>query len=329
MDVLFEPGTCVHYSNPGFVIAGRIIEEVTGLPFERAIQRELFEPSGMRDATAVQTQAFLRRTAVGAVFDPGAQRLRTPAVFTVPESIGAAGGTPIVTVADMLAFGRMHLNGGVAPSGRRVIETDAAKAMTTPTFDLGIPQAPPIGLGWWLVPIAGTTVAFHGGSSPGGHALLTVMPEHDTVITSFGTGPGSLPLQDRLHQAVIEEVTGRTATPPFDLTAEASTAPIAGEYGSFQSRVVVEDNDGAPRVSSNFEPYDDDHRATCKALGMTEEAAPPVAYRRLAPGLYGPESSDPSAFSGLLGRATLLSALPACSGRPAGLHTLLRFTPRL
>jgi CubicO group peptidase (beta-lactamase class C family) len=44
--VLFEPGTCIHYTNPGFVLAGRVIEEQTGLPFERAIEVELFEPCG-------------------------------------------------------------------------------------------------------------------------------------------------------------------------------------------------------------------------------------------------------------------------------------------
>ena len=66
LGALFEPGACVSYSNPGFVVAARVIEEVTGLPFERAMQSELFDPAGMRDATALQTQAFLRRTAVGA-----------------------------------------------------------------------------------------------------------------------------------------------------------------------------------------------------------------------------------------------------------------------
>src|SRR5215469_11370045 len=44
LGVLFEPGTCLHYSNPGFVVAARVIEEQTGLPFERAMQSELFDP---------------------------------------------------------------------------------------------------------------------------------------------------------------------------------------------------------------------------------------------------------------------------------------------
>ncbi|MFI6294762.1 serine hydrolase domain-containing protein [Nonomuraea sp. NPDC050790] len=328
LDVLFEPGTCIHYSNPGFVLAGRIIEEQTGLPYEQAIRRELFEPCGMRDATAVQTQAFLRSTAVGAFFDMETMALRATSLFSVPESIGAAGGTPIVTVADMLAFGRMHLNAGLAPNGTRVLEADSVKAMLTPTFDLGIPQAPPVGLGWWLEPIAGTTAAFHGGTSPGGNSAFTLLPEYDAVITSFGTGPANILLQDRLHLAVIEEVTGRTVTPPFGGAPDRPAPGIAGEYGSFQSRVVVEVEADALRLTSHFEPYDDDHRATYEACGVPAGAAPPVTYRGLAPGLYAPEGMEASVFSGVIGRGALLTPLPATAGRPAGLHSGLRFTPR-
>ncbi len=328
VNVLFEPGTCIHYSNPGFVLAGRIIEEQTGLPYEKAIQRELFEPCGMTQATAVQTQALLRRTAVGAFFDMEAMALRATSLFSVPESIGAAGGTPIVTVADMLAFGRMHLNAGIAPDGTRMLEADSVKAMLTPTFDLGIPQAPPIGLGWWLEPVAGTTAAFHGGTSPGGNSAFTILPDYDTVITSFGTGPANVLLQDQLHIAVIEEVTGRTVTPPFGGPPERPAPGLAGEYGSFQSRVAVEVDGDALRVTNHFEPYDDDHRATFEACGVPAGAAPPVTYRSLAPGLYAPEGMEASVFSGVIGRGALLSVLPATGGRPAGLHSGLRFTPR-
>jgi CubicO group peptidase (beta-lactamase class C family) len=147
--VLFEPGTGIHYTNPGFVTTGRIIEKLTGLPFEVAIERELFDPCGMRDSTALQTQALLRRTAIGSFVDPLTKRLQATKMFTLPETQGGAGSTPISTVADMIAFGRMHLADGVAPNGERVLSAELARVMRSPTFDLGIPQAPPIGLGWW------------------------------------------------------------------------------------------------------------------------------------------------------------------------------------
>lgn len=327
--VLFEPGTCIHYTNPGFVLAARIIEEQTGLPFERAIQSELFDPCGMDDATAVQTQALLRRTAVGALYDPGTDQLRATPLFTVPESIGGAGSTPIVTVADMLAFGRMHLRAGLAGNGTRVLSAEWARAMLTPTFALGLPQAPPIGLGWWLLPIAETTVAAHGGNSPGGLSSFAILPDHDAVIVSFATGPGNRHLNDRLHIAAVEQLTGRKVTAPFEPAPVAPDPGVVGEYGAFQVRTAVDSDGESLLVTHRFEPYDDDHRATMAAFGVLSGALPTVPYSSVAPGLYAPAGADPASLAGLYGRMSLLATLPATDGRRAGLHTELRYTPRL
>nr|WP_238350400.1 beta-lactamase family protein [Kribbella shirazensis] len=40
-----------------FVLAARIIEEKTGLPYEQALQTELFGPCGMTDATVEAPRA--------------------------------------------------------------------------------------------------------------------------------------------------------------------------------------------------------------------------------------------------------------------------------
>lgn len=328
MGVLFEPGAGIHYSNPGFVLAARVIEECTGEPFETAMQRELFDPAGMRDATALQTQAFLRRTAVGAVADPGSTSLRAAPMFTLPESAAGAGATPIVTVADMLAFGRMHLRDGVAPNGTHVLGGDLVKAMRSPTYDLGIPQAPPIGLGWWLTPIAGTTAGWHGGGSPGGASSFCIIPEYDATVVSFATGPGTAALNDLLHNAVVEELSGRSVTPPLDISsASAVQEDVAGEYGSFQLRTVVDVNDDDLVVTNHFEPYDDEHRQTLQRWGTPDALA--ITYTRVAPGQFFPAGMDPTSLSGFYGRMGLLANLPAGPGRRPGLQSGLRYTPKI
>jgi CubicO group peptidase (beta-lactamase class C family) len=327
--VVFEPGAGIHYSNPGFVIAARIIEISTGLPFERAIQRELFDPVGMRAATALQTQAFLRHTAVGAVADPDGTNLRATPVFTYGEPTAGAGGTPIASVADMLAFGRMHLRGGLVAGGERVLSTDMVNAMRSPTYDLGIPQAPPIGLGWWLIPVAGTTVAYHGGSSPGGQSSFSILPEYDTVIMSFATGPGAAHLNDLLHTAVVEELTGQQAVAPLEeAPVPAIEQDLAGEYASFQDRLTVAVQGDTLVVTTGFEPYDEEHREVYEAI-WKYHARPPVTYRGVAPGQFVEAGTDLQALAGLGGRMSLLASLPPAQGRGAGLHAGLRFTPKV
>jgi len=47
----FEPGTKWQYSNTNFVIAGAIVEKVTGKPFMQFLQDNIFTPLGMSSAT--------------------------------------------------------------------------------------------------------------------------------------------------------------------------------------------------------------------------------------------------------------------------------------
>jgi CubicO group peptidase (beta-lactamase class C family) len=326
--VLFEPGACIHYTNPGFVVAARIIEELTGLPFERAIQRELLEPAGMCDTTALQTQAFLRRTGVGAVVDPGTGDLRVSPVFTYGEAAAGAGSTLITTLADMLSFGRAHLRGGVASSGQQILSGELVNAMRSPTYDLGIPQAPPIGLGWWLVPIAGATAAWHGGGSPGGASSFCILPEFEAAIVSFATGPGSGALNDLLHIAAVEELTGQTATPPLEISPTAVDEGLAGEYAAFQKRLVVEAKGDGLVVTDHFEPYDSEHEEVFEAIWRFRPGGP-VAYANVAPSQFAKVGTDTASLSGFYGRMGLLATLAAGPVRRAGLHTALRYTPKV
>jgi len=48
-DLAYEPGTQYLYSTFGFVLAGAVIESISGLRFGEYLRRNLFEPSGMRE----------------------------------------------------------------------------------------------------------------------------------------------------------------------------------------------------------------------------------------------------------------------------------------
>jgi CubicO group peptidase (beta-lactamase class C family) len=328
-DVLFEPGTYWSYSNPGFVVAGRILEEHSGQPFERAIEHELFEPCGMTDATAVQTQAFLRRTAVGAYANPETGEVTATPMFTLPESLAGAGSTLIVTVADMLAFGRTHLNGGVAPNGRHVVSRESVEAMQRPTFDLGLPlQYAPFGLGWWLMPIAGTTAPWHAGGSPGGASSFCILPEYDAVIVSFATGGGNIHLDDLLHNAAIEELTGRPVTPPFEFSPVPPDDAVVGEYEACEVKVGIERDGDSLVLSSIYVPPDEAHSRTMTGYGVDLRPTR-VTYSSVSPGLYAPADMEYSALGGFNSRLSLLAPVPEASGRRAGVHQSIVYLPRI
>jgi CubicO group peptidase (beta-lactamase class C family) len=46
-EVAFKPGTRYSYSNPGFIYLGRIVQELTGDPWEAYVQKNIFTPLGL------------------------------------------------------------------------------------------------------------------------------------------------------------------------------------------------------------------------------------------------------------------------------------------
>jgi CubicO group peptidase (beta-lactamase class C family) len=326
---VFDPGSAVHYSNPGFVLAGRVAEEVTGLPFERAVAQEVFGPCGMADATAVQTEAFLRRTAIGARGNPDGT-LRATELFTLPESMGPCGSTPIATVADMIAFGRTHLRAGVSPTGERVLSAELVQAMQTPTIDMHTPATPPMGLGWWLAPIAGTVVPSHGGGSPGGNHWFCIVPEHDAVIVSFATGPGAGAVNDALHATVLRHLTGNDVGLPFEPgPSEVDPDELVGTYTAYQHKAVVERGEGDTLVVSRRDiDWDDEHRELFRRQwGAVETAFPPLVLKPVGRRLYAPAALPLEALGGLGGRFNLHSFLPPADGHDAGFYFAMLFHP--
>jgi len=54
----FEPGTCWQYSNTNYVVAGRIVERVTGGPFFAFLAKRVLQPLGMASAIDLDEQAL-------------------------------------------------------------------------------------------------------------------------------------------------------------------------------------------------------------------------------------------------------------------------------
>lgn len=122
--------------------------------------------------------------------------------FKLPDSWAPAGSTPIGSIRDLLAFGRTHLAGGLSPAGKRVISSESAARMQSVAFDMGTPNVAPMGHGWLLVPFGNTTVLSFSGASPGGMAVLVVVPECDFVFAAFGNDPRTLDVHAHLVRSI-------------------------------------------------------------------------------------------------------------------------------
>jgi serine-type D-Ala-D-Ala carboxypeptidase/endopeptidase len=97
------PATAYEYSNLGFAVLGRIITNVSGLPYADAITRTLLQPLGMTSSGFVADAAPRERRALGYRWEDDAWRLE-PTLG--PGAFGAMGGlqTSATDYAKWVAF---------------------------------------------------------------------------------------------------------------------------------------------------------------------------------------------------------------------------------
>jgi CubicO group peptidase (beta-lactamase class C family) len=296
---LFEPDEYISYSNGGMIVAGRLLEVLTGTSYHDLLKRELYATVGMDDSSTSAEEAILRRTAVGHFPVVAANGVRRTDMFKLPDSWAPAGSTPIGTISDLLAFGRMHLADGVSPSGKRVLSRESTARMQAVAHDMGTANVPPIGLGWPLVPFGATTALSISGASPGGVAVLAVVPEYDLAFAAFGNDPRAMALHDQLllwllrqHFAVEVPEFAADSRPGIDLS------PYAGTYRSNQLRVDVKAVDGQLEETVTYEPLDEVQERIFSRFAGGSFPVPPRRFIAVGRNLFAPTGMPLEAFSG-------------------------------
>lgn len=158
-----EPGSRYRYSNAGINTAGRIVEVVSGMPFEVFLDKRLLRPLGMTDTTFWPAEARVARLALSYRPDAAKTGLQATPIIQLryPLSDKSRGAMPagglFATAADCSRFCRMILNGGVHEGGR-ILSEESVKALTTRQTPSSMQES--YGLGFAV----GPDTAGHGGA---------------------------------------------------------------------------------------------------------------------------------------------------------------------
>lgn len=239
LEQTFPVGDSHSYCNSGFVIAGRVVEQLTGMVWDQALREQVCEPLGLTH-TWTLPEDVLRFSAAMGHGDDGSI---APA-WGLPRSIGPAG-LICATAADVVAFGRAHLTPGALLADPAV--------MRRPLIDLPNPHCGGRrwGIGWSLDDWDGHQVAAHTGDTIGQHAALWVLPGVETVICVLVNGGRSVEFQQRLVSELLDglhemRVPDPLAPPaePVDVDVEAFT----GVYERAGSRIQVTSRQGGLRL---------------------------------------------------------------------------------
>src|SRR5438552_17197496 len=149
----FEPGRTWKYCQSGILTLGRIVDIVSGEPFEVFLRKRIFDPLGMKDTTFYLTEAQMPRWVIPAQRE-GEQLLPAEIALlyghppTWRAHYPASNGGLFSTAPEYTRFAHMLLSGGVL-DGRRYLTSESVRMMSTvQTGDLITGFTP--GSGWGL-----------------------------------------------------------------------------------------------------------------------------------------------------------------------------------
>ncbi|GAB3026296.1 serine hydrolase [Natronobiforma cellulositropha] len=221
-------GETIAYSNHGSALAGLVVQEANGEPYERYLEREVFEPLEMTHTTFDQpVPDEVGTVSKGHVPLGDGYHTDEYVVVGVPPA-----GSMSASATDMANFMSATLEGG-AFGDERILESASVDAMLEERASHH-PSLNGVGYGYMQMDRGGERIVGHTGGTEYFHTLLALFPEHDTgVFVSFNSPGGTAALVDVLDGFVEDHLGGSVGPdetlethPGFEERADA----YEGEY---------------------------------------------------------------------------------------------------
>ena len=180
------PDEVMAYSNYGVALAGHVVEEVSGVPFDRYVEENVLDPLGMESTTFAQPVP----PELGERMTPGYDIVEGEPVAGesagYPREAPAAAG--ITTATDMARFMIAHLQDG-RYGDARILEEATAREMHARQF-ANHPRLDGMALGFYEQTLKGERVIEAAGGGLRYHARLALLPESGLGIFVAYNSPG-------------------------------------------------------------------------------------------------------------------------------------------
>jgi CubicO group peptidase (beta-lactamase class C family) len=273
---LTAPGSVFAYNNAGLVVAGRIVEVVTGMTYEAAVTNLVLDPLQLSSTHYFTDEIIGLNVAASHSIVDGKPVVETD-YWAFPRSADPTGGLTS-NARDQLRYARFHLGDGTAPDGSRLLSPQSLLAMRSNPGAGGtlLVELTGMGVTWMLRPSAeNVTIVQHGGTWPGQLSGYLMVPERNfamTVLTNSAGGSkltadlfaddwalrrfaaiSNLPAEPQhLSAADLSPYAGRyivAGIPPSGALEESIIEFQAGD-GQLDGTVVSVDADGRPDEAS-------------------------------------------------------------------------------
>ncbi|MCS6916470.1 MAG: serine hydrolase [Chitinophagales bacterium] len=216
--LLFRPGTDWSYTNTGYLLAARIVEKVSGQPYQQFVRLNLLEPAQMRETTFGSGERIIPQRAYN--------YLRTDSLNCIPGpyfdwswTLGA--GDILSTTGDLMRWYQALV------SGKILSPASLQKAWMPARLADG--RSVNYGLGWMTDTLGSTVVIGHGGALPGYLSDALFVPQRNLLIVLLSNSSAPPPSE------IVERALMRLLNIPRPLPGKLSAERL-GEYAGVYER---------------------------------------------------------------------------------------------
>lgn len=185
------------YDNILYIVAGQLIQAVSGETWEHFVEHHLFAPLGMTDSRTLYDAAASNAVALHGRTDGPIRGMGQEKILTgvLDAEVAAPCGSINASAVDMAKWMAMWEKGGKLPDGRRLLSAAAVHELWNPVVVvpsdafgavsplLAEPSFQDYALGWFVENDAGHAVVEHTGAVFGALAALYFIPDRHVAFS--------------------------------------------------------------------------------------------------------------------------------------------------
>ena len=326
--LIFRPGTVPAYSNFGAALAGYIVQRVSGQPFERYVERHIFQPLGMEHSTFDQPLPERFKGMVSRGYRTASQPPQPYELITT-----APAGSVASTAADMARFMLANLQQGHLGS-YDMLDPQTTQLMHAASED-ALPGFATMAHGFFHETRNGHVLVGHGGDTIFFHTELDVLPADGVGIFYSFNSRGRDQAVYGLRKAVLDgfmdryfPAPGSPGRPATLASAAADAARISGRYESsrriehgflsvfylLEQTVIGANSDGTISAPKQLEPGEARFREVAPDVWHEIDGTRQLALRNVNGVRTVLDSEDPT---------SVLQAVPVRRSAPLNLTVLV------
>jgi CubicO group peptidase (beta-lactamase class C family) len=235
------PGEIVGYSTYGIALAGLLVEDVSGLPFEEYLARNIWQPLGMKRTFITAPDALAGDLATAYELDNDEAVAVPYEIYQTPPASSI-----VSTAADMARFMIAHLQNGRYGEAR-ILSEKAAESMHRQQATMH-PRVPGWTYGLQVSDTNGRRILEHGGDIGGFSSLMVLLPDENIGFFVAGHLEGS-DLRYKVRERILDHYFADTRPVQIPVARAEEAESLRRFAGVYRAHSFCHScKDGGPNV---------------------------------------------------------------------------------